>query len=487
MKKFVAIFCALLLAMSVTACKNNEDESQTESESSRRQQYESDSEAGDESESKDESESEESDSGSESGSESQTGNDNETETEKTYTDADFKSVNEVVYITAEWLSLRAAPKSDAKIEKYVAFGQNFKRVGYNEVWSIVESEGVKYYAYSEYLTTTNFTGSDFTVLEEEKTMYVNVDSVYVRLYPSTEKYATIITTLTKDTEVTCVGTNEKWCRIKLEDHLYYISASCLSEKQQSDNEDPFGISEFNIYEQPITMYVIASSLNVRQYPSADNNVSSIKGNYEKDQTVICLGDNGTWVQINYNGNKYYVKGEFLGRVIGGDPLFGGNAENPDVSDFDFYDTPVTMYVTAATLYIRQLPSDDNKTSAIKGTLSKDQAVTCYGDNGTWVQIDWNGYKYYVGMNFLSKTLGGDPVEGPDLSDFTFFEAPVIMYVKTPMLNIRLLPDSNSAIVSTLLQNEAVICTGYNDYWYQISIGDNLYYVGKTFITATKPQ
>lgn len=476
MKKLIAALCALLLALSFTACGNKGDETgtDTDTEQATKPQYESSTENGSESESASE---------TESATETESETQKETETEKTYTDDDFEAVNEIVYITSEWLGARTEPKSDAKTERNLKFGQSVKRVGYNEVWSILEIDGTKYYAYSAYMTTTNFTGSDFTLIEDT-VMYVTVSSANVRLYPSTEKYATILGAVTKDDAVTCVATNGKWYRVNFKDGFGYVSASCLSDTKTSE-QPGFDLSDFTFYEQPITYYVIADKLNVREYPSADNNVSGIKGSFTKDEAVTCYGDNGTWVQVDYKGTKYFVNGNYLARIAGGDPIFG--AEEPDLSDFTFYETPVTMYVTASTLNIRQFPSDDDKTSIIKGKFVKDQAVICYGDNGTWVQVDWNGYKYYVGLNFLSKTLGGDPEQGPDLSDFKFFEAPVTMYVITPYLNIRLLPDSESAIMGTLAKDEAVLCTGCNDYWYQIAVGDNTYYVSKEYVTADKPQ
>ena len=228
MKKIIAALCAMLLLLSVASCGKKEEETGTGkgSETSTKKQYvESDT-------SEPESDTDSSESTTESASETETKKPQETETEKEYTDADFKTVNEIIYITSDMLSVRTKPQSGAKIERYLKFGASAKRVGYNDVWSILEIGGVRYYAYSAYMTTTNFTGSDFTDMEKT-TMYVTVDTLNVRLYPSTEKFSTSKGLLSRNDAVTCVGTNGKWYHIEYKDGFGYVSASCLSKTKPS--------------------------------------------------------------------------------------------------------------------------------------------------------------------------------------------------------------------------------------------------------------
>lgn len=488
MKKIIAALCAMLLLLSVASCGKKEEETGTGkgNETSTKKQYvESDT-------SEPESDTDSSESATESASETETETKKpqETESEKEYTDADFKKVDEIIYITSDLLSVRVKPQSGAKIDRYLKFGASAKRVGYNEVWSILEIGGVKYYAYSAHMTTTNFTGSDFTDMEKT-TMYVTVDTLNVRLYPSTEKFSTSKGLLSKNDAVTCVGTNGKWYHIEYKDGFGYVSASCLSKTKPSENPD-FDLSGFKFYEEPISLFVTADKLNVRHYPSADNAVSAIEGSLTKDEKITCYGDNGEWVQIDYNGNKFYVNGKYLARIVGGDPIFG--EKEPDLTGFNFYKEPKTLYVTADTLNVRKYPSADDKVSVIKGKFVKDQAVLCYGDNGTWAQVNWNGYKYYVNVKYLSDTLGGSTgEEKPDLSDFTLYETPVTMYVTASFLRIRRLPDIDAATLKdetgkevVFTKGDAVVCTGCNDNWYQILIDGKYYYVGKTFIEADKP-
>ncbi len=483
MKKIIAALCAMLLLLSVASCGKKEGETGTEkgSETSTKKQYvESDT-----SEPESDTDSSESTTESASETETETKKPQETESEKEYTDADFKKVDEIIYITSELLSVRVKPQSGAKIDRYLKFRASAKRVGYNDVWSILEIGGVRYYAYSAYMTTTNFTGSDFKDMEKT-TMYVTVDSLNVREYPSTGGYSKIKGSLSKDDTVTCVGTNGKWYHIEYKDGFGYVSASCLSKTKPSENPE-FDLSGFKFYEEPISLFVVTPSLNVRHYPSADNDISAIEGTLKNGDKITCYGDNGEWVQIDYNGNKFYVSGKYLGRIADGDPIFG--EKEPDLTGFKFYEEPKTMYVTADTLNVRKYPSADDKTSIIKGKFVKDQAIVCYGDNGEWVQINWNGYKYYVKLNYLSDTLGGSTEEKPDLSDFTLYETPITMYVSSSIstLYIRILPDSESRVLAeTLTGGDAVVCTGCNDNWYQILIDGKYYYVGKTFIEADKP-
>lgn len=70
------------------------------------------------------------------------------------------------------------------------------------------------------------TSSDI-IHQESSTKYVNGDSVYVRSEPTTD--SSVVTTLIKNTDVTVIGENGEWYKIKFADYSGYMHKTLLSD------------------------------------------------------------------------------------------------------------------------------------------------------------------------------------------------------------------------------------------------------------------
>lgn len=76
-------------------------------------------------------------------------------------------------------------------------------------------------------TTNQEEPENETIYENSLTKYINVESVYVRTQPTTD--SEIVTTLIKNTDVTVVGENENWYKVKYDSLAGYIRKDLLSD------------------------------------------------------------------------------------------------------------------------------------------------------------------------------------------------------------------------------------------------------------------
>ena len=126
-----------------------------------------------------------------------------------------------VYIRATALWLRTDTNtSEATKASSVVFGQSFKRVKYNDAWTLIQVDQDQYYVKTAYITTDP--GSViFSDDAEKTTVYVTEDKLFLRtstLYKlGTEKYSgNIGATVEKGATLTRVATSQNgmWIRVE---------------------------------------------------------------------------------------------------------------------------------------------------------------------------------------------------------------------------------------------------------------------------------
>lgn len=200
------------------------------------------------------------------------------------TQIEYTDVNETVFVTVSTLNLRRDP---ATTEGAIQVPQltKLRRVKYSQTWSVVEHEGIQYYAKTEYLTTDDLLGETFTALPAEKTMYAN-DGVNVRPYPSADDtLSPAIMTLKKNDEVVAVATSAdgKWVKIKnpkTGEGFAFVRAGYLSDEKEASLDEQIASLKaslgFETCNPMLTMYVINNSVNFRTVPSLGETSSTIR-------------------------------------------------------------------------------------------------------------------------------------------------------------------------------------------------------------------
>ena len=142
-----------------------------------------------------------------------------TNTDFTWTD-DAEGTTVYVRAAALWLRSDTNTADDATKMKSVEFGQELKRVKYNDTWTLVQLDQDQYYVKTAYITAD--AGSVlFTLDAEPTTVYVTEDNLFLRtstLYKlGSEKYSgNIAATVKKGTQLTRVATSQNGMWIKVE-------------------------------------------------------------------------------------------------------------------------------------------------------------------------------------------------------------------------------------------------------------------------------
>ena len=213
-----------------------------------------------------------------------------------------------VYVTANSLTLLPVSEDDASIKVELMDELKRLQVSSDGKRSIVEVDGVKYYASSASLSEDDLLGKKFEPFE--KTMYAT-SGVQIRPYASTsDVFSKGVGGLQKGDAVTVVskGSSEgmTWCKIKVVDEdtnkesFYFVSAKYLSEDPSGQTPGVDYSEHFEDCTEPFTMYVKAGkNLNLRTEPTMDDN--TLKTLTEKTPVQVLKVGKG-----DYEG-WYYVK------------------------------------------------------------------------------------------------------------------------------------------------------------------------------------
>ena len=121
------------------------------------------------------------------------------------------------------------------------FGDSFKRIKYNDQWTVISYNGQERYISTPYVTTDN--GS--VVFDEvaEKTMYINVEatlnlrtSTFVTNPDGTKYEDNIATPVKRGVAVVQIGVskNGNWAKIKYDGNTLYCNTAYLSETEPGD-------------------------------------------------------------------------------------------------------------------------------------------------------------------------------------------------------------------------------------------------------------
>ena len=147
-----------------------------------------------------------------------------------------------VYIRVDKLNVRSDTiVSESTYVGTAKFGESYKRVKYNDQWTVISFNGQDRYVSTAYVTTDN--GSVIFDEITEKTMYINVEatlnlrtSTFVTNPDGTKYDANIDTPVKRGVSVTQIGVskNGNWAKIKYDGKTLYCNTAYLSETVPGD-------------------------------------------------------------------------------------------------------------------------------------------------------------------------------------------------------------------------------------------------------------
>lgn len=269
----------------------------------------------------------------------------------------------------------------------------------------------------------------------------------VKLRQEAANNGAALASIPKLTELHCTKQSTSWYYVEYENNgevlQGYVSKTSVTEA------NILGTDMVAVEGGSKVMYVKTNTLNVRLYPSDNDNFSSKVGSYQLNDEVTVLATNGTWARVQYaEGKIYYVAFAYLSDT---------KVENPnDTSIYEDLFTAVdgkpTMYVdNVSQVKFRKAP---NTSSDELLALSKGTSVTVLktgvveGKSWTYAVVeippqkegDGPSYVYgYISSDCLSFTNGAMDVDK--------LIAIYPMFVKTEETTMYVLLDSAITIRS----------------------------------------
>ncbi|MCQ2492716.1 MAG: SH3 domain-containing protein [Lachnospiraceae bacterium] len=234
--------------------------------------------------------------------------------------------------------------------------------------------------------------------------------------------------------------------------------------------------------------VTANSLKVRS--GASTSAAAI-GGLTKGEKVTCLGASGDWMKIKFDGGTGYVALAYLTKAEEKTTV-AATAEKADTITNNTA-TTYKRYVKADFLSIRKGPSVLKE--AIGEYVYGDK-ITCYGKEGNWTIVKYNGQKAYVYTSYLVKeNPGTTPPEEKTIDKVVNAVASVAttakkvtaytMYVNCTDLNVRAKADSKSKIIAVYYTGDAIKCYGTKGDWTKVICDEGEGYMFTSYLSKNK--
>ena len=297
----------------------------------------------------------------------------------------------------------------------------------------------------------------------------------VKLRAEASNTGAALASIPKETELHCTKQSTSWYYVEYGELEGYVSKASVTEANilGTDMVDVEGGSKL--------MYVKTTTLNVRLYPSDNDNFSTKMGSYKLNDEVVVLATNGTWARVQYaEGKTYYVAYAYLADEKLADP--NDTSIYEDLFS-DVAGTPVMYVANVSQVKFRKAP---NTSSDELLALAKGDAVTVLKtgevDGKQWayavVEVpaskpgDGPSYvKGYISLDCLSYTNGDATLE--DLlkvyPEFTKIEATTMYVLLDSSITIRSNPVfpgdnedntlSNPTSTATSIKSLKILATG----------------------------
>ena len=239
-------------------------------------------------------------------------------------EAGMASVSEQVYATVT-VDLRSAPSVDGEAVAVLRYGQRATRTKKGETWSKITYQGVEYYVASNCLalydetvvlpsdktdegTTVAPDTSEFVKLDAPETVYVVADTA-LNLRAEPHINGEVKLRVGFATKLQRTALNNSWSEVVYNGQTYYAYSEFLTNEQITDEG-------YTPLAAPQTMYVTASSMWIRYFPSmleaAKVPYTVMDGLHYGDAVqVIAISPDNTWAQVVIAGNEYYVGYQYL--------------------------------------------------------------------------------------------------------------------------------------------------------------------------------
>lgn len=312
------------------------------------------------------------------------------------------------------LRIRKSPNTSSDVIGYLTNGEIFNIDGKEGSWYKINANGKVGYIHGDYVkevsgnsnSSSNNSGSNSnldTSLAGKKGTVVNVStSLRVRQSPSTN--SSVVGSLRGGQTFEIKGKSGSWYYINANGTTGYIHGDYVQVGESSSNnggqssENNSGM-DTSLAGKTGKVINVSTSLRIRQSPSTS---SSVVGSLSAGQTFKINGKNGAWYNIDAQGTKGHVHGDYV-QVLSGNE--GSNNSNNNQSgnsnnNLDESYNGKTGKVVNVTTNLR-LRSQPNTSSSVLAYLLPNEKFTLKGKTSSgWFKVNYNGKVGYLNEEYV---------------------------------------------------------------------------------------
>lgn len=311
------------------------------------------------------------------------------------------------------LRIRKSPSTSSSVVGYLTNGEIFNIDGKEGSWYKININGKAGYIHGDYVkevngnSNSNNSGNNSnldTSLAGKMGTVINVStSLRVRQSPSTN--SSVVGGLRGGQTFEIKGKTGDWYYINangLTGHIHgdYVQVGGGSSSNNSGNggqssESGSGM-DTSLAGKTGKVVNVSTSLRIRQSPSTN---SSVVGSLSSGQTFKINGKNGAWYNIDAQGTKGHVHGDYV-QVVSGNEGSNNNQSGSSNNNLDESYNGKTGKVVNVTSNLR-LRSQPNTSSSVLAYLLPNERFTLKGKTSSgWFKIKYNGKVGYLNEKYV---------------------------------------------------------------------------------------
>ncbi|BDU82231.1 C40 family peptidase [Clostridium perfringens] len=331
------------------------------------------------------------------------------------------------------LRIRKSPSTSSDVIGYLTNGEIFNIDGKEGSWYKINANGKVGYIHGDYVkevsgnsnSSSNNSGSNSnldTSLAGKKGTVVNVStSLRVRQSPSTS--SSVVGSLRGGQTFEIKGKSGSWYYINANGLTGYIHGDYVQVGENSSNnggqssgnngqssENNSGM-DTSLAGKTGKVVNVSTSLRIRQSPSTS---SSVVGSLSAGQTFKINGKNGAWYNIDAQGTKGHVHGDYVQVLSGNEGSNSGSNNNQSGSENnnldESYNGKAGKVVNVTTnLRLRSQPSTS---SSVLAYLLPNERFTLQGKTSSgWFKVNYNGKVGYLHEDYVKIVSSDEGANG----------------------------------------------------------------------------
>ena len=324
------------------------------------------------------------------------------------------------------LRIRKSPNTSSDVIGYLTNGEIFNIDGKEGSWYKINANGKVGYIHGDYVkevsgnsnSSSNNSGSNSnldTSLAGKKGTVVNVStSLRVRQSPSTS--SSVVGSLRGGQTFEIKGKSGSWYYINANGLTGYIHGDYVQVGENSSNnggqssENNSGM-DTSLAGKTGKVVNVSTSLRIRQSPSTS---SSVVGSLSAGQTFKINGKNGAWYNIDAQGTKGHVHGDYVQVLSGNEGSNSGSNNNQSGSQNnnldESYNGKAGKVVNVTTnLRLRSQPSTS---SSVLAYLLPNERFTLQGKTSSgWFKVNYNGKIGYLHEDYVKIVSSNEGLNG----------------------------------------------------------------------------